>query len=271
MAAESIPFRYTWMEMTATDDLKNDLGNAFYANIPDDLVIRNSKVERRLLTEYGAVFVGQGGVTPPPSIVFRDEREVIAFQESLDTRIEVLAGLPMELQSAAMDDLKNAVAEAEAAGLTISPRDSDSAKRSYGETVGLWTSRVEPALRYWVGNGKISKAEADRVAAMSPSEQVPEVLKLEEKGIYFAKDLSKSIIYSVAPPGTSQHLSMLAFDVKEFENEQVRAILAGNKWYQTVVSDLPHFTYLGADENDLPRIGLKKITSGDRIFWVPDI
>jgi len=40
------------------------------------------------------------------------------------------------------------------------------------------------------------------------------------------KSLDKSIIYSVAPPGASQHLSMLALDVKEFQNAKVRETLA---------------------------------------------
>jgi len=75
----------------------------------------------------------------------------------------------------------------------------------------------------------------------------------------------------VAPPGTSQHLSMLALDVKEFENAKVREILAAHGWFQTVASDLPHFTYIGAKESELPGLGLKKTTSGGRTFWVPDI
>jgi hypothetical protein len=100
---------------------------------------------------------------------------------------------------------------------------------------------------------------------------VPVVLALETKGIWFAKDLSKSIIYSVAPPGTSQHLAMLAFDVKEFAERRVREILARNGWFQTVVSDLPHFTYLGVAENDLPDLGLKRVLSGEQAFWVPGI
>jgi hypothetical protein len=100
---------------------------------------------------------------------------------------------------------------------------------------------------------------------------VPEVFTLEKQGIYFAKDLSKSIIYSVAPPGTSQHLSMLALDVAEFNNRSVREILAKHGWFQTVVSDLPHFTFLGIDESELPDHGLKRVVDGERVFWVPAI
>jgi hypothetical protein len=241
----------------------------FLSNLPGGIAATDS-VERRLLSEYGAVFVAQN-VQPPPKIVFADESDVSAFQYRLPVSAERIAGFKMELQSAAMDDLRMALAEAANSGPTITPRDQDSARRSYKETVDLWASRVEPALKHWVSKGKLTQTEADRIRGLSPYEQVPEVLMLEDQGLFFAKDLSKSIIYSVAPPGTSQHLSMLAFDVKEHEDPRVRALLAKHKWYQTVVSDLPHFTYLGVEETELPGLGLKKVTEGGRTFWVPDI
>ena len=87
----------------------------------------------------------------------------------------------------------------------------------------------------------------------------------------FSKDLKRTIIYSVAPPGSSQHLSMLAFDVSEHENANVRSILAKHGWYQTVISDLPHFTFMGVSETALPKLGLKKVSDGGRVYWVPDI
>lgn len=241
------------------------------ANLPSGFVAPTDDVGKKLLREYGAFFVARGGATPPTKIVFKDETEVSAFQSKLQKSSESIGGFSLELQASAMDDLRKALAEAKTSGLTISPRDRDSAKRTYNETVGLWASRVDPALKHWVSKGKITQADADRIKAMSPFEQVPEVLKLEEKGIYFAKDLSKSIIYSVAPPGTSQHLAMLALDVKEHDNAAVRVLLAKYKWYQTVVSDLPHFTYLGVTESELNALGLKKLTESGRTFWTPDI
>ena len=249
---------------------KNKSGG-FSANMPAGFVEPTDDVGKKLLREYGAFFVARGGATPPTKIVFKDDAEVSAFQSKLQKSSESIGGFTLELQAAAMDDLRKAIVEGKSQSLSISPRDKDSAKRTYNETVGLWASRVEPALKHWVSNGKITQADADRIKGLSPYEQVPEILKLEEKGIYFSKDLSKSIIYSVAPPGTSQHLSMLALDVKEFENPQVRALLAKYKWYQTVVSDLPHFTYLGVEESGLSGLGLKKVTDGGRTFWVPDI
>lgn len=243
----------------------------FMENLPVDFTQPVDDAGRLLLREYGSVFVARNGVVPPKKVVFRDEADVSAFQAGLERSSETISGLRIELQTAAMTGLKAAIAEARGENLTISPRGVDSARRGYTQTVTLWASRVNPGLVYWVGKGRVTQAEAARIKSLSPYEQVPVILKLEEQGIYFAKDLSKSIIYSVAPPGTSQHLSMLALDVKEFDNSRVREILAKHGWFQTVVSDLPHFTYLGVNESELPGLGLKKTTSAGRTFWVPDI
>jgi hypothetical protein len=242
----------------------------FTANLPEGFKAPTDDAGRLLLKEYGAVFMARGGVTPPKTVVFRDQAEVTAFQNSLKTSSESISGFNLELQAAAMDGLRKAIADAKAAGLSINPRDKDSAKRSYDETIELWNSRVDPALKHWVSKGKMTQDQADKLKSLSPYEQVPEVLKLEQQGIYFAKDLSKSIIYSVAPPGTSQHLSMLAMDVKEHEDPKVRDILAKYGWYQTVISDLPHFTYLGVPDSELSKLGLKKTSDNGRTFWIPE-
>lgn len=257
---------------TPTANTNTEMGEkkGFAANLPADFEQPTDDVGRKLLREYGSVFVARG-VAVPLKVVFRDEPEVAAFQGTMRTSAATIGGFQLELQAAAMDALRNAIEQAKAKGLTISPRGADSAKRTYNETVGLWKSRVDPALVHWVGKGRMTKADADRLKGLSTFEQVKEVLRLEEQGIYFAKDLSKSIIYSVAPPGTSQHLSLLAFDVKEFDNPQVRTILNDNGWFQTVASDLPHFTYLGVKETELPSLGLTKITDSGRTFWVPEI
>ena len=228
-------------------------------------------IENRLLPEYGAVFVARGGATAPNKIVFKDEREVAEFQASILIKCAKIGEFELELQFAAMNDLLKAVAEAEENGLSINPRGADSARRNYAGTVELWASRVNPALEHWTNEGKISNGTAEKIRALSAFEQVTEVFRLEEKEIWFSKDLSKSIIYSVAPPGTSQHLAMLAFDAAEFQDERVREILARNKWFQTVVSDLPHFTYLGVAENELPNLGLKKVKFNEQVFWIPNI
>lgn len=254
-----------------TNMTESSTAKGFTANLPDGFRNPSDDAGRLLLKEYGSVFVARGGVTPPKTVVFKDQAEVSAFQGTLKTSNESIGGFSLELQAAAMDGLRKAIAEAKAAGVSVSPRDKDSAKRTYDETIELWASRVDPALKHWVSKGKMTQTQADKVKLLSPYEQVPEVLRLETQGIFFAKDLSKSIIYSVAPPGTSQHLSMLAFDVKEHEDAKVRDILAKNGWYQTVKSDLPHFTFLGVGEAELEKLGLKKVSDGGRTFWIPSI
>lgn len=254
---------------TMNTDKKNSTG--FEANLPTGFRQPSDEAGRKLLREYGAIFVARGGAVPPTTVVFKDEAEVSAFQSRLQTSSESIGGFTMELQAPAMTALKAAIAEAKQNGLSITPRDVDSAKRNYNETIELWNSRVDPALEHWVGKGRVSQADADRIKALSPYEQVPEIFKLEAQGIYFAKDLSKSIIYSVAPPGTSQHLAMLALDVKEYEDAKVRDVLAKHGWYQTVISDLPHFTFLGVSESELAGLGLKRESSGGRSFWIPAI
>jgi hypothetical protein len=34
---------------------------------------------------------------------------------------------------------------------------------------------------------------------------------------------------------------------------------------------MPHFTFLGVKEDELPSLGLKEVTNGGRSFWVPDL
>ena len=253
-----------------TDD-KVDRESVFFKNLPASFEVSDNAAERRLLYEYGSVFVARGGVTAPDRVAFEDEASVAEFQSRLEIKRAEIGGFDLELQTVAMDALLQATKVAESDGLSITPRGEDSARRNYNDTIELWLSRVEPALTHWVEQERISWHKADAIRKLSPLDQVPEIFALEEEGIYFAKDLSKSIIYSVAPPGASQHLSLLAFDVAEFDNPRVRQILADYYWYQTVVSDLPHFTFLGVEVSELPGLGLRQIISNEREFWIPSI
>jgi hypothetical protein len=248
----------------------NVLDEKFISLLPAGVIDQaEGSVGERLLREYGAIFAAGNGVEPPDRLIFRDEAEVSEFQQRVSIGAVKFGEITIELQSRAADALKQVVDAARTRGLSINPRFADSGRRNYADTVILWHSRVEPALDHWVALDKLSPAEAAHIRALSPFEQVPVVLSLEEKGIFFAKDLTKTILYSVAPPGASQHLSMLAFDVAEFNNPAVRKLLADHNWHQTVISDLPHFTYLGFPETDLPARGLKKVIFDERQFWLP--
>jgi len=250
---------------------KNKRAELFKENLSKGFDMPTDAVGEKMLREYGAVFVAGNGAVPPDKVVFKNEAEVAAWQKNIKSLRENIAGFEIELQAAALKAYKKAIEEAGLNDLTITPRGADSARRIYAETVTLWASRVNPALLHWVEKGRMTEPEAGNIRSLSPFEQVPKIFKLESKGIFFSKDLSKSIIYSVAPPGTSQHLSMLALDIEEHKSQEVREILAKHGWFQTVISDLPHFTYLGIPENKLKNLGLKKITDDERVFWIPDL
>jgi len=238
----------------------------------DNLCDGTDAVSRRVLEEYGAMFVASSSVTPPPVCVFKNEADVLKFQNETKPAAAIIKGTRIELQPAAMQALQAAREEAQGLGLDITPRGgSEAARRSYNDTLRLWNSRFLPALTYWKGRGRLSDEQVARLKKAALGEQVREVLELEKKGIFFSKDLSKSILYSVAAPGTSQHLSMLALDVSQYVDARVRRILAAHGWFQTVKSDQPHFTYLGVEEKDLPALGLRRVTVNGQVFWIPNI
>jgi len=229
-------------------------------------------VARRILEEYGAVYIATKKVLPPPLCVFANEEQVAKFQNDAGFEAEFMGYDEIELQPAALKELRKAREEAQKEGLDITPRDgAEAARRNYEDSLRLWNSRFQPALDYWLGQGRLTADQVARLKALPLSQQVAEVLELEKSGIYFSKDLSKSILYSIAAPGTSQHIAMLAFDVNEFENPRVRQIMANHGWFQTVISDLPHFTFLGLKEKDLPKHGLRSIEVNGQTFWIPNV
>lgn len=237
----------------------------------EDICDQKDAVASRILREYGSVFLVIDNAMPPPVCMFSSPADVLNYQKQIGISRQIIEGTIIELQPAAMDALLKARTEALFAGLNITPRDgSIAARRGFEETLRLWNSRFEPALNYWQRQGRITREEAERLKTLPIKAQVSAVLQLERQGIYFNSTFNNSILYSVAAPGTSQHLALLAFDVVEFENEQVREILAKHGWYRTVQNDRPHFTFLGHKEEDLPKLGLRKIVNANGKFWIPN-
>ena len=256
-------------------------GAPFYAALEGALARRGvsfesfhpsgDRVVRRVVEEYGAMFVAEG-VSLPNVCMFESDDDVERFQRKAGWRAEDLNGATVELQPAAMQALLRAREDARADGLDITPRGgSEAGRRSFADSLRLWRSRFDPALEHWRARGRLSREEAERVRSLPLREQVAAVLKLEHGGLFFSKDFSKSVLRSVAAPGASQHLAMLAFDASEFTDARVRATLARRGWFQTVLSDLPHFTYLGLDERHLPARGLRRVEAGGQSFWIPDL
>lgn len=263
-----------------TKDLKQHV--PFYEALAKALKKRKRKLEtlcppsdpvsRRILEDYGAIFLAAKKVTPPPVCVFSNEEQVTKFQDDAGSEVAVIGYDEVELQPEALKQLSKAREEAQKEGLDITPRDgAEAARRNYEDSLRLWNSRFQPALDYWLSKGRLTQEQVTRLRNLPLSQQVAEVLELEKTGIYFSKDLSKSILYSIAAPGTSQHIAMLAFDVNEFENPRVREIMAKHGWFQTVLSDLPHFTFLGLKEKDLPKNGLRSVEINGQVFWIPNV
>ena len=238
----------------------------------DHLCPPNNHVARRVLHDYGAMFLGCPEILPPPVCVFTSESAVSEFHQAAGYETATIGDAVIELQPAAMAALLKARATAHAEGLEISPRDgAEAARRDYADTVRLWNSRFLPALDYWQKLGRLTPEQTQLLRNLPIAEQVQEVLELEKDGIFFSKDFSKSVLYSIAAPGTSQHIAMLAFDANEFLEPRVREILAHHGWFQTVLSDLPHFTFLGLREEELPARGLKSVEVNGQTFWIPNV
>jgi hypothetical protein len=269
------------MIIKAADKDGND-SVPFYQALAKALKKRKTKLEnlcppanavaRRILEEYGAMFLANKKVTPPPACIFTTEDQVTKFQTNAGFESEVIGFDEIELQPEALKQLRKAREEAQKEGLDITPRDgAEAARRNYDDSVRLWNSRFSPALDYWLSQGRLNAEQVERLRSLPLAQQVAEVLELEKSGVYFSKDLSKSILYSIAAPGTSQHIAMLAFDVNEFENPRIREIMGKHGWFQTVLSDLPHFTFLGLKEKDLPKNGLKSVDLNGQVFWIPNV
>lgn len=237
-----------------------------------DICNQSDAVQMRILDEYGAIFVADEMVKVPPVCMFETPAAVNKFQQGIFKKAENVDGTEIELQTSAMYWLLKAREKAQKKNLDITPRGgSEAARRSFEDTMRLWKSRFEPACAHWLKEGRLTPEQVEKLKQLSIKEQVKEVLELEKQGIFFNTFFNNSILYSVAAPGTSQHLAMLALDVAEFENEEVRKILAKHGWFRTVQNDTPHFTFLGRKKGDLKKLGLKKIETKDGEFWIPDI
>lgn len=230
----------------------------------------NDPVARRVLREYGAFFVAAETVSVPPRCIFRDEAEVSEFHAGIELSTANFGGTEITLQTGAMAALLEAVQLAAAEKIKLTPLDGSIAGlRTYDDTVRLWNSRFYPALDHWQRRGRIGKEAADAARELTAFEQVPLALSWESKGMWFSTGLNRSILTSVAAPGTSQHLSGLALDIVQYRDRRVRSILNGVGWYQTVVDDEPHFTFLGFPEAELSRRGLISRVKNGYKFWVP--
>ena len=186
-----------------------------------------------LLRKYGAVFVNQEPeIKLPEKVILANEQETKEFQSTLKT-IKVNGTNDCYLQQAA------GLALNKAKTLQNIPL-----KSGYGS--GDCTRTFTTNLRFW------QKYANDRT------------LEKVRQG------KETAILGIVAPPGTSQHLWGLAIDLRVSSQKQ-RQALNQNGWFQTVESDIPHWTYLGLTETQLPLFGFQKKLVRGITYWVTPI
>src|SRR5205085_2267606 len=75
----------------------------------------------------------------------------------------------------------------------------------------------------------------------------------------------------ITPRGGSEAGRRSFADSLRLWRSRFEPALAHHGWFQTVLSDLPHFTYLGLDERHLPARGLRRVEAGGQSFWIPNI
>lgn len=241
-------------------------------SLPFECAYNSDPLAARVLAEYGAMYAASDLVTVPAKCIYSNSQEVAAYQQTLKISVTEFAGNRIELQAAAAAALEAAQADAAAANIRLSPFDPPVAgRRDYNDSVRIWNKRLFPALDHWEGVGIIGADESFEMRNMPFVEQARKVLEWESRGYKFGTGRTKSIFASCSPPGTSQHLSLIAFDLLQYSDRRVREIMNRNGWYQTVIDDPGHFTFLGLPETQLPARGLKLVPAGGYAYWVPDI
>jgi hypothetical protein len=268
---------------------------------PDNLV------NMKILEEYGAYFVAKD-IVPPPTCIFDNEGGVNDFLASSlngKTKVVKIADKSFEFQSAAADSLVNEVFPAlsrlnpkilpyqiprrysdvgdkEILNLTANTFviiNADWAKRTYCNTLVNWKSRLDkmPDKKLLKDLTLDLDDLTDSIKKKRINLTIGEELKTANQkrkstSTYYGSR-KNPIMRSVAIPGASQHLLLIAFDL-EIINADIIETLNNAGWYQTVPNDDRHFTYLGyKTEEDLKKNGLKRVEckKSEYKFWIPNI
>ena len=188
--------------------------------------------EYTLLRSYGTVFINQeSGIKLPEKVILDNELETQSFQDKIS--IELVNGTEeCYLQKPAAAALNKAK---DLENIPLKSGYAGDCLRNFATNLRFWNKYANRETLNQVKAGKETK-----------------------------------ILGLVAPPGTSQHLWGLAIDLQILTPSQ-KQTLNENGWFQTVVNDLPHWTYLGWREEDLPKFGLQqKIIQGIK-YWITPI
>lgn len=218
---------------TSAPSLNLEESQRFLATIATKLpnLPQPGTLEYILLRQYGAIFVTPDPlITLPPVVYFPSEQQTKAFQNSLN--LGRVNGTNCYLQKSAVDALNRARSQARIGFKSGNP--GADCLRTFSTHSRFW--------RKYTNSGTLARVRRGEETA---------------------------ILSVVAPPGSSQHLWGLAVDLR-VANYRQREILNSNGWFQTVVNDVPHWTYLGASKSSLLQLGFKeKVVGGISYLLTP--
>ncbi|BAT53935.1 hypothetical protein NOS3756_28980 [Nostoc sp. NIES-3756] len=186
-----------------------------------------------LLRAYGAAFIDpEPAVKFPPTVVFNNDQETQAYQSTL--AMEKITGT------------NNCYLQQSAAAALNKARSQQNIPLKSGYGASDCTRNYATNLRFW-----------RKYANQNTLDKVREGKETAILGV-------------VAPPGASQHLWGLAIDLR-VSNAKQRQALYNNGWFQTVENDVPHWTYLGVNVDNLPTLGLRNKVVRGISYWLTPI
>ncbi|MBD2252735.1 M15 family metallopeptidase [Nostoc parmelioides] len=205
--------------------------SAIATNLPE--IPQPNSYEYILLRAYGAAFVDPDPTVKFPSkVVFNNEQETEIFQTNL-TMDKIIGTNNCYLQQSAALALNKA-------------RSQQNIPLKSGYGASDCTRNYATNLRFW--RKYANKNTLDKVR----------------------EGKETAILGVVAPPGASQHLWGLAIDLR-VSNTKQRQALYDNGWFQTVENDIPHWTYLGVNADNLASLGLKNKVVRGISYWLTPI
>lgn len=239
-------------------------------NQPFKCDYENDEVQKRILFEYGAVYVSKEAILPEKCRLL-NQNEVVNFASKFKKQENKLTELGnFYLQPKAKESLLTVFSEV--GGYILVARNwngttthSESLKRDLNDD---WAQRTFFQTKCnWLGLGKEKDLKACKRAALG-------VIRADNINIK-----SKPKMLSVAIPGASQHHLGLAIDVNDKTGgnglicgDACVEALEKNGWFRTVRYDRFHYTYLGYKKNELQSLGLKQVKCRDTFtYWVPNV
>jgi len=249
----------------------------------------NKEIERRILYEYGAVYLSTVFETRKNDekipCLFGSQDEIKDLTKKFLKEMDKFIFGKFYLQAKAKAELLKVFkdlggAKFVARNCNSKPKDctnginNDWSLRDYRQTMCNWTNQED------CDREGLLPIDAE-LAVLDPSFDIAKK--------YSEQATNRPMMFKFAIPGGSQHHLGLAIDVnngtgnsdsKECKKSKTCRVCGNNcisslekhGWYRTVKYDPYHFTFLGFSVTELPSKGLKQVKCKDnKLYWVPRV